>query len=171
MFLSALGLMVFPAIMVFAASSDLLTMRISNLSVLALIVAFVALSLLTGMPFEQITAHLACAAVVLVIGFAFFAFGWIGGGDAKLAAGIALWIGVGQIFPFLLYSALWGGMLTATLLAIRRWPLPASVRRITWVDRLHDNAKGVPYGIALAAAALFVYPHTDIYRSLLATVG
>ena len=93
------------------------------------------------------------------------------GGDAKLAAAIALWLGLGQILPFIIYSGLWGGTLTTTLLIIRRWPLPETFRRVTWVDRLHDNTKGVPYGLALAAAALFVYPHTDIYRALIATIG
>jgi prepilin peptidase CpaA len=171
MILSAIALLVFPAIMVFAASSDLLTMKISNLSVLALLVAFLVMAPLLGLSLEQIGMHLVVAIVVLLIGFTFFAFGWVGGGDAKLAAAIALWLGLGQILPFIIYSGLWGGTLTTTLLIIRRWPLPETFRRVTWVDRLHDNTKGVPYGLALAAAALFVYPHTDIYRALIATIG
>lgn len=171
MILSALALLVFPAIMVFAAASDLLTMRISNLSVLALLVGFAVLVPFTGLGLEQIGMHLAVAAVVLLLGFTFFAFGWVGGGDAKLAAAIALWLGLGQILPFIVYAGLWGGLLTTTLLVIRRWPLPETFRRVTWVDRLHDTSKGVPYGLALAAAAVFVYPQTDIYRALIATVG
>lgn len=171
MILSAIALLVFPAVMVFAASSDLLTMRISNISVLVLLGAFALLAPLTGMPLDQIASHGVLALVVLVIGFAFFAFGWMGGGDAKLAAAIALWAGMGQIVPFVFYSAVWGGLLTSAILAVRHWPLPASVRQVTWIDRLHDKSKGVPYGLALAAAGLFVYPQTDIYRVLLSTVG
>jgi prepilin peptidase CpaA len=29
-----------------------------------------------------------------------------------------------------------------------------------WLVRLHDSRTGVPYGIALAAAALVIYPNT-----------
>jgi prepilin peptidase CpaA len=29
-----------------------------------------------------------------------------------------------------------------------------------WVERLHRPEGGVPYGIALAAAALLIYPYT-----------
>ena len=30
-----------------------------------------------------------------------------------------------------------------------------------WAERLHHRDSGVPYGIALAAAALVVYPQTE----------
>ena len=84
--LSIPALLVFPLLMAFAASSDLLTMRISNKLVFALVLGFVALALFVGLPLEVVGMHFACAGIVLVAGFAFFAFGWIGGGDAKLAA-------------------------------------------------------------------------------------
>ena len=37
--------------------------------------------------------HLGAGAAVLVVAFACFAMGWVGGGDAKVAAGVALWFG------------------------------------------------------------------------------
>ena len=40
---------------------------------------------------------------VLVVTFMFFARGWIGGGDAKLAAATALWLGFDQLLNYLLY--------------------------------------------------------------------
>jgi prepilin peptidase CpaA len=54
------------------------------------------------------------------------------------------------------------------ILAIRRWPLPDVLQRIKWIDRLHDHKQGVPYGIALAAAGLLVYPNTAIFRHFVA---
>jgi prepilin peptidase CpaA len=39
-------------------------------------------------------------------------------------------------------------------------PLPAWLARHEWAQRLHGKDAGVPYGIALAAAALAVYPDT-----------
>ncbi|RYE60247.1 MAG: peptidase [Hyphomicrobiales bacterium] len=168
MIFSAIVLLVFPVLMIFAASSDLLTMRISNLLVLMLVVGFFILALVVQMPVDQILAHLGCAAVVLIVAFAFFAFGWIGGGDAKLAAATTLWIGVGLILPYIVYSGLLGGALTLLILALRNLPLPALLQRVTWIDRLHDKKQGVPYGIALAIAGLLVYPQSMIFQHFLA---
>ena len=42
----------------------------------------------------------------------------------------------------------------------RKLPLPGVLTRQAWIMRLHDSAGDVPYGIALAAAALAVYPKT-----------
>ena len=63
----------------------------------------------------------------------------------------------------LIYAALLGGGLTLLILAVRRYPLPASLARIKWIDRLHDTHSGVPYGIALAIAGLLVYPETTLF--------
>jgi prepilin peptidase CpaA len=46
------------------------------------------------------------------------------------------------------------------VLAFRRAVLPAFVVRQPWVARLHHEKTGVPYGMALAAAGLTIYPHT-----------
>jgi prepilin peptidase CpaA len=154
--------------MAFAACSDLLTMRISNILVLVLVAGFFLLVFITGMPLDVLIAHLTTSAVVLVVAFAFFAFGWIGGGDAKLVAATTLWLGLGLLLPYVVYSGLLGGVLTMLILAIRRWPLPDVLQRIKWIDRLHDHKQGVPYGIALAAAGLLVYPNTAIFRHFVA---
>ena len=51
--------------------------------------------------------------------------GWIGGGDAKLAAATALWFGFDHLLDYLLYASLFGGALTLVLLQFRQWPLPS----------------------------------------------
>ena len=153
-------LLLFPALMAFAASSDLLTMTISNWLSLALTAAFFLMTLITGMGLHAIGMHLGAAALVLVVSFGFFSQGWIGGGDAKLVAATALWFGFDYLFDYLLYASLFGGALTLILLQFRKLPLPAVLARQTWVLRLHEQGAGVPYGIALAAAALAVYPKT-----------
>ncbi|HYA06179.1 MAG TPA: prepilin peptidase [Xanthobacteraceae bacterium] len=153
-------LMLFPALMAFAASSDLFTMTISNRLSLALAGGFFLLTILTGMSLPAIGMHLAAAALVLAISFGFFAMGWIGGGDAKLAAATALWFGFDYLLDYLVYASLFGGVLTLLLIQFRRLPLPGPLARQTWILRLHEAGGGVPYGIALAAAALAVYPKT-----------
>lgn len=153
-------LLLFPALMAFAASSDLFTMTISNRLSLALAGGFFLLALLTGMSLQALGMHLAAGATVLVVAFIFFWRGWIGGGDAKLAAATALWFGFDHLLNYLLYASLFGGALTVLLLQFRRLDLPQVLARQKWIQRLHDAGGGVPYGIALAAAALVIYPHT-----------
>ena len=105
--------------------------------------------------------HLAAAALVLVIAFVFFSQGWIGGGDAKLAAATALWFGFDYLLDYLIYASLFGGVLTLAMHAV---PQAAAAGRACASSagfmRLHETGAGVPYGIALAAAALAVYPKT-----------
>jgi prepilin peptidase CpaA len=156
----AASLVLFPALMAFAASSDLLTMTISNRVSLALIAGFGLMAALTGLTPTEIGLHFAAAALVLAIAFGCFAFGWIGGGDAKLTAAIALWLGFAHLIEFLLAASIFGGLLTLAIIVFRRFPLPPYLAGQAWIERLHHPTAGVPYGIALALAALVVYPHT-----------
>lgn len=152
-------LLIFPAMMAFAAASDLFTMTISNRVSLVLIAGFAVLAVVTGLSCTDIGLHVGAGLLVLVIGFTCFAFGWIGGGDAKLAASTALWLGWSQLLEYAVYSALLGGFLTIGLLHLRGSPLhPPFLMREGWYARITDEKTGIPYGIALAAAGLVLYP-------------
>ena len=164
--MNMLALIVFPAIMAWAAASDLLTMRISNRLVLTLLAGFALMVPLTGMPLDILGGHALAGAVVLAGAFAFFAFGWIGGGDAKLAAVIALWLGWPHLLAFVAYSGLLGGVLTILILLFRFFRLSPLLETIVWVERLHARGNGVPYGIALAAAAMLIYTESFIFKAL-----
>ena len=161
MLTEAIKLTLFPAMMAFAASSDLFTMTIANRVSLILIGGFGLLGLMTGMSATDMLLHVGAGASVLVVGFALFTFGWIGGGDAKLAAATALWLGFNHLFDYLIYSSILGGVLTLLLIQFRMLPLPHVLAGRDWIERLHRRGGGIPYGIALAAAALLVYPHTE----------
>jgi prepilin peptidase CpaA len=160
MLTDTLRLLLFPALMAFAASSDLFTMTISNRLSLALTGSFFLLTLVIGMSWPAFGLHLAAGAIVLIFAFGFFSQGWIGGGDAKLAAATALWFGFEFLLDYLVYASLFGGVLTIVLIQFRKLPLPGPLARQPWIMRLHESGGGVPYGIALAAAALTVYPKT-----------
>src|SRR3954453_12718576 len=135
----AIRLLLFPALMAFAASSDLLTMTISNRISLALAGGFLLLALVSGASLTVIALHLGAGALVLTVGFTCFSFGWIGGGDAKLAAAIALFLGAENAIEFVGISSIFGGVLTVGLLAFRYAPVPAFIIRQPWVQRLHDR--------------------------------
>jgi len=166
MLTEAIRLTLFPATMAFAASSDLFTMTIANRISLILVGGFVLLAAMTGMSATDMAWHLGAGAAVLVVAFVLFGCGWIGGGDAKLAAATALWFGFAHLFDYLIYSSILGGALTLALIQFRMLPLPAVLAGREWIERLHRRGGGVPYGIALAAAALLVYPHTEWMTAL-----
>jgi prepilin peptidase CpaA len=154
-------LTLFPAVMAFAASSDLLTMTIANRVSLILVAGFAVLAAMTGMSAADALSHAAAAVLVLAVVFVFFSRGWIGGGDAKLAAATVLWLGFAHLADYLLYASLLGGVLTVALIQFRALPLPKVFVDREWAERLHRRGGGVPYGVALAAAALLVYPQTE----------
>jgi prepilin peptidase CpaA len=135
-------------------------MTISNRVSLTLVGGFALLALLTGMGAAAIGSHVGAAALVLAVAFVMFAQGWIGGGDAKLAAATALWLGFDQLLAYFLYASLLGGVLTFVMIKFRGAPLPAFLAGQDWAQRLHRMDAGVPYGIALAASALIIYPET-----------
>lgn len=165
-FVQALIFCMFPFLLVFAAVSDLVTMTISNRISILLTVGFVGLALILGLPFTAIGMHFAMAAIVLTVGFVMFALGWIGGGDAKLAAAISLWLGFDHTLEFAFMSAILGGLLTLLIISARDANISIVAHKIEWLERFLSGRKGVPYGIALSAAALMIYPDTVWLRSL-----
>jgi prepilin peptidase CpaA len=153
----------FAALTIYAGLSDIFTMTIPNRISLLLAGGFVLAALLVGLPGQQILFSVAGGLTVLVLGFTCFAFRWIGGGDAKLAAAAALWLGFDHVLEYLLLAMLGGGALALAMLAMRRFPLPAFTLGWIWLNRLHDRTNGIPYGVALAAAALLIYPSTPLW--------
>jgi prepilin peptidase CpaA len=166
MILDLARLLLFPALMAFAAASALHTPTISNRVSRALAAGFLVLAALSGMAPTEILVHIGAGAAVLIVAFGCFAMGWIGGGDAKVAASGALWFGFAHLMDYLLYASLFGGALTLLLIQLRQWPLPYPLASQAWLLRLHAKDSGIPYGIALAVAALMVYPDTDWVKAV-----
>lgn len=164
------ALLLFPMMMAYAAASDLLTMTIANWISGVLVAGFVAVAAASGMPVQEIlTGHLACGFATLVLTFALFGFGWIGGGDAKLAAATAVWLGWDHMLDYGFEASLFGGALTLLILALRQYEMPPLLMRQPWIARLHSAANGVPYGIALALTGLMLYPETAVWTGVAAS--
>ena len=166
MILDLARLLLFPALMAFAAASDLFTMTISNRVSLLLAGGFLVLAVASGMGPTDILLHAGAGAVVLAIAFLCFAMGCVGGGDAKIAAAAALWFGFAHLMNYLLYASLFGGALTLLLVQFRQWPLPYALAGQPWLLRLHAKESGIPYGIALAIGALMIYPETEWVKAV-----
>jgi prepilin peptidase CpaA len=166
MILDLARLLLFPALMAFAAASDLFTMTISNRVSLLLAAGFVVLAVASGMGLHDILLHVAAGMVVLTAAFICFTMGWVGGGDAKVAAAAALWFGFAHLMGYLVYASLFGGALTLLLLQFRQWPLPYPLAGQAWLLKLHAKESGIPYGIALAVGALMIYPETEWVKAI-----
>ena len=159
MILDLLRLFLFPALMAFAAASDLFTMTISNRVSLLLIIGFFGMAVLSGMGWQAIgrarrrRRHRSARWPLRC-----FAMGWIGGGDAKVASAAALWFGFDHLLEYLVYASLFGGALTLMLLQFRQWPLPGAAlrpalavtaaqqgeRHSVWDRARHRRADGLP---------------------------
>jgi len=161
-------LVLVPAVLLAAAGWDLASFTIPNFLQLLLLCGFATFAILTGMGPGAIGWHFLGAAIGLAIGFALFALGLVGGGDAKLFACVALWFGLQDLIDYVLIASLFGGVLTLTILGFRRLPLPDRLAKLAWLTRLHDHKSGIPYGVALAGGAFYVLPYTDVFRASVA---
>jgi len=159
-------LTVMPGAVAFAAAMDLLTMKIPNRISAILVLTFFPLALLAGLSAWDILLHMGAGLGVLALGVLLFIPGWFGGGDAKLMAAIALWVGPDNLVPYFLYAAVTGGFIAMAFGLARSVPLPRILLGEAWALRLHRRDAGIPYGLALAAGALLVYPQTFWFTGL-----
>lgn len=161
--IEALILVVLPFCMVFAAVSDTMSMTIANKVPLLLLGAFLIVAPFTGMGWAEVGMHLAAGGVLLLVTFALFAMGGMGGGDAKLIAATAVWMGLGfPLMQYLLVSASIGGTLTLAILAFRSSALSHVVGQNIFLRNFTQDAGGVPYGIALGIGGLLTYPSSPM---------
>ena len=163
--LEALIFVVFPFCMVFAIVSDMVSMTIANRVPLLLVAAFALVAPLTGMAWADLGWHFAAGGLALGVTFGLFAIGGMGGGDAKLIAATALWMGLTpQLAQYAVYASLLGGLLTLLTLIYRKSPLSTFTGGNLLLRHFADEKAGIPYGVALGLAGLMVYPATPLMQ-------
>jgi prepilin peptidase CpaA len=153
-----LPLLVLPGLVIFAAVRDAVTYTIPNWISLAVMLSFFPLALLAGAPGPAVAAAALVGVAALIVGMALFAPGWIGGGDAKLMAACAVWMGWPAVFSFLLWTSAAGGALAVLLLSGRALGRRYAIAGPPWVSRLMQPKNDVPYGVAIAVGALAAFP-------------
>lgn len=170
--LEAAIFVIFPFCMAYAAVSDMVSMTIANRVSLILVASFVVIAALTGMAMPQIGTHLLAGLVVLCVTFSLFALGVMGGGDAKLLAATAVWIGYDLLLlQYLVKASVLGGVLTLLILGYRRSPLSDVTGGYLFLRNFADPKEGVPYGIVLGLAGLIVYPETPLAQWAMARLS
>lgn len=151
----------FSALVLTAALKDVTSYTIPNWIPLALLAGFPAAALASSLPLLAIGEHAAVGVVALAAGMMMFALRWLGGGDAKLFAAVALWLGWPAVTPFLVATALSGGGLALVLLTLRAPALrPFVLVGPSWFTRLARPGEAAPYGVAIAFGALVAFPQT-----------
>jgi len=163
-------LMIFPALVILGGVKDLVSYRIPNWISLALIAGFLAAAgagLAAGAAPGALAMNLAAGLAGLVLGVALFALGWIGGGDAKLFAAAALWLGWPAVPVYLGVTGIAGGAVAVGLLSLRS-PLVAGyvVNSPAWLRRLAEPGENVPYGVAIAVGGLTAFPASALMQGL-----
>lgn len=160
-------LVVFPLCMAMAACSDLLTMTIPNRLSVLLIATFMLIAPFAGLSLSGYLLHLGAGGAVFAACFALFAFGIMGGGDAKILTASAIWFGFNDsLIIYLIWVSVFGGVLSIVILMMRSQhnlilaygiPLPETMM----------HKKKVPYGVAIGAAAFMAYPSAPLVQSAL----
>jgi prepilin peptidase CpaA len=98
-----------------------------------------------------ITAALAIFLLMLFL----FQRGVLGGGDTKLLVATVLLIGYQDLFPFFVVMA-FGGALVAVAVMLLHSKLPLYLGPRLAVALTPTRAKAVPYGVAIASAAIVI---------------
>lgn len=103
--------------------------------------------------------HIAGAIVAFVIGYLMWRLRWIGGGDVKYLAAIALWVGIVDLGFFLVAMSILGAILGIVLLLLRKaFAACAGTERAVSPDTppLLRLGAPVPYGVAIGLAAFLL---------------
>jgi prepilin peptidase CpaA len=133
--------------LLFAAFTDLRSRQISNRLNLAIAIGAPLFWWATALSLGDVAWQIGIAVLTLFVTAGFFALRWMGGGDVKLLTVLALWVPPALFMQLVIAMAVIGGVLT---LAFGAWHIARRQR-----DRL-----AIPYGVAIAAAALLVLGQT-----------
>jgi prepilin peptidase CpaA len=166
MILPALLFFVFAVPLVMAALKDATSMTIPNKVSLAMLGGFILMVPFTWQGFPELGEHLAVGLTFFAAGFAMFAFGWLGGGDAKLMAATAIWFTWPDAVHYIFYTTLFGAILAFGLIVGRKF-IPVRVLTAPWAYAMFKDETKMPYGLALAAGALMTLPQSAIFASVM----
>jgi prepilin peptidase CpaA len=163
--LHTLSISLLPILLIVAALGDVVALRIPNWLTALTALLFFPMAWLTGMPLNEFGMHMLAGVILFVAGFVFFQFGLFGGGDAKLMAAVGLWFGTSQTLPFLVATALAGGVLAMVVggwsMILMSWEIHGSGESFgSFGKRLRELKPNVPYGMAFAIGGILAFRET-----------
>ena len=176
--LISLPLYVFPLCMLAAAISDMRKFIIPNTVSIVLIGAFIASFAISGLGWDVLQNHLIAGFGMLIIGMILWfddypteysVGGYLGGGDVKLLAAAAFWLGWPVFGHALIYITLCGGLLAIGFLAARLFARLFPRLSLTFkpLAKLAAEEKPpLPYGVAIAVGAVYVFPQSALFQAI-----
>ena len=139
------------ALLVAAACQDMAKLTIANIFPTLIILLFPVWVAVAG-PEADIWMNGINFLIILGVGLVLFALQWLGGGDVKLFAAVALWFDFAGIIPLVFYVTMAGAGLTIFLVLLCR-VVPAGVKsRFEWA--IFQRKGPIPYGVAIAIGAI-----------------
>jgi prepilin peptidase CpaA len=154
--------LLFPALVIVAAAWDATTFTIPNWISAAAVLLFFPIAFALHLPMPPFIGAVIVGVLALGLGILMFSVGWIGGGDAKLFAACALWLGWPSVLPFMLWTSAAGGALAVLLLWGRKLAGYYPGVGPAWFARLMQPGEDVPYGLAIAVGALAAFPNSAL---------
>jgi prepilin peptidase CpaA len=146
-------------VLIAAAISDMIRLRIPNYLPVALVVLFAAYAIADAMPLDAVLWHVIAGVIVLAVGMALFAFGLFGGGDIKLLAAVALLIGWSSLLPLVVMVAVIGGLLAIVIATMRARGVTHFLGSLGVRGAIFESDRAyVPYAVAIAAGWFLVGP-------------
>ena len=135
----------FGALLLAASCFDVLKLRIPNMIPVSLIALF-ALQVLVGRSVQAPLDHLLAMGLALLTLLPLFASNMLGGGDVKLLAAVALWLGMNKLTALLILVGIVGGIFALFWLAMR------------WLIRIGLRDRKLPRSLQAGAPLPFALP-------------
>lgn len=153
---SQISVACFVALLLAAAASDIVSYKIPNVIVLAILLLYPIYVTVTPATVDW-PMGLAVFAGAIIVGMVLSGFGVFGAGDAKLLAAVLLWAGPTLAPLALLICAIIGGVLAGLMMTRARFVI-AGAFSLLGSQTLSNAflAKNMPYGVAITAGGLFV---------------
>jgi prepilin peptidase CpaA len=130
---------------------DVTRYTIPNWLVGSLLILYPVAIYVSGAPVDWQMAVVAMV-VTFAAGYVVFATRVMGGGDVKLIAVLALWVGWARLLDYVLLFALIGGVFTLFLIVVRKYAVYLPFPKL---PRVLQPKAPVPYGVAIAGAFLW----------------
>ncbi len=168
-----LTIFTFVLLLAWAAVTDFRQFIIPNRICLAILLLYPAYAALAPVPVHWMFS-LGMGVVIFLVGWLFFAIGAMGGGDAKLMAVTTPWVGPFLFLDFMVVTVIVSialAIVVATRLSIsttmtenlgaaetakRRFGWATVVAGLNGLKHAPLTKLSVPYGVAIAAAGIFV---------------
>jgi Flp pilus assembly protein protease CpaA len=147
-------------LLLYVAMIDIATRLIRNEVCLALVLLGIASQFVNPM---HVTESLIAATILFLLLIVIYQRRWIGGGDVKLLAALAIGLPLIGVIQLLTVTALAGGVLALVHLVMGLLPYPklapagsSLVRRVYAVERWRNLRHApLPYGVAIACGGIW----------------